>query len=81
MRAWPASAAVLSLAVTLHAQSKRPAYVADLEAFFDEVEAHYPFFEVKGIRADWKRHKKGLLKRAKSCKSFAGTWALVAILT
>lgn len=42
---------------------------SDLEAFFDEMDRTYPFFEVKGIRPDWDRAKGRLRERVKSCSS------------
>jgi hypothetical protein len=50
---------------------KRTVYVKDLEALFKEVQANYPFFDVKGISKDWRARKKALGKRARSCKSDA----------
>ena len=44
-------------------------YEDDLAAFFAEVDARYPFFELKGIRKDWDAAKKRLMAEVKHCKS------------
>lgn len=44
-------------------------YEADLEAFFQEMDGTYPFFEFKGIRDDWKSKKKRLREEVKGCQS------------
>jgi hypothetical protein len=41
----------------------------DLAAFFEEVEAAYPFFDLKGIRADWGAAKRRLGDKVKTCAS------------
>ena len=48
-----------------------PPYVKDLEAFFQEIDRHYPFFEVKKITREWKAAKKALLARARRCRTDA----------
>jgi hypothetical protein len=45
------------------------AYGSDLEAFLDEMDRTYPFFEVKGIRPDWDRTKVRLREKVKTCPS------------
>ncbi len=45
------------------------AYQSDLTAFFDEVDHTYPFFDLKGIRADWADAKRRLAEQAASCQS------------
>ncbi len=52
-------------------------YRSDMEAFVDEVQKSYPFFDLKGIRKDWKATSKRLEKAAKKCKSDAEFMALV----
>jgi hypothetical protein len=44
-------------------------YERDLSAFFDEMDRTYPFFELKGIQADWSRAKDRLREKVKSCRS------------
>ncbi len=44
-------------------------YRSDLTAFFDEVDRTYPFFDLKGIRADWEAAKPRLVERVASCRS------------
>ena len=45
------------------------AFGLELEAFFDEIDRTYPFFEIKGIRADWQGAKERLRARVKDCSS------------
>jgi beta-lactamase regulating signal transducer with metallopeptidase domain/regulation of enolase protein 1 (concanavalin A-like superfamily) len=49
--------------------SGKPRYNADLEAFIQEMDRAYPFFELKGIRDDWEKTKKQLQQKVQSCKS------------
>ncbi|MGD8499956.1 MAG: M56 family metallopeptidase, partial [Phycisphaerales bacterium] len=44
-------------------------YLNDLEAFFQEMDGTYPFFELKGIREDWEKTKKRLGQKVESCES------------
>jgi hypothetical protein len=44
-------------------------YEKDLAALFAEVDQHYPFFDLKGIRRDWQAAKTRLAARAKTCPS------------
>jgi len=44
-------------------------YETDLAAFFDELDATYPFFDLKGIREDWARAKRDLTEKIKGCES------------
>ncbi len=44
-------------------------YERDLTAFFDEMDRAYPFFELKGIQADWSRLKDRLREMVKDCRS------------
>jgi len=63
---------VLSSHAEAQAGSKEPgatAHQSDLAAFFDEVDRTYPFFDLKGIRADWAAAKPRLAERATSCRS------------
>ena len=41
----------------------------DLSAFFKEVDAAYPFFDLKGIRGDWAEAKRRLGEKVKTCAS------------
>lgn len=41
----------------------------DLAAFFKEVDAAYPFFDLKGIRGDWGETKRRLGEKVKTCAS------------
>jgi hypothetical protein len=41
----------------------------DLAAFFNEVDAAYPFFDLKGIRGDWVAAKPRLAEKARICAS------------
>ncbi len=71
----PRTALVITLVTAVVASpalcQKKPAYQKDLGAFFKEIKANYPFFEVKGIHKDWQARKKALLKRVRSCKTDA----------
>jgi hypothetical protein len=53
------------------------ASAADLAAFFKEVDANYPFFELKGIRADWQQTKAHLSEQVKTCSSASEFLGLV----
>jgi beta-lactamase regulating signal transducer with metallopeptidase domain/regulation of enolase protein 1 (concanavalin A-like superfamily) len=44
-------------------------YKVDLEAFFEEMDNTYPFFDLKGIRDDWESTKKRLRQEVKNCES------------
>jgi len=44
-------------------------YETDLAAFFAELDATYPFFDLKGIREDWAQAKGELTKKVKVCES------------
>lgn len=46
-----------------------PAYAADLAAFVKEVDEGYPFFELKGIKADWAATRQRLAAAAGRCRS------------
>ncbi|MBE3070401.1 MAG: hypothetical protein IMZ66_09225 [Planctomycetes bacterium] len=46
-----------------------PAYAADLAAFVKEVDAGYPFFELKGIKDDWAATRKRLAAGVGRCRS------------
>ncbi len=76
----PRTVLVAALAAALSAApancQRRGAYLEDLDAFFKEVDANYPFFKVKGITKDWKERKKALRKRVKTCKSDADFLAI-----
>jgi hypothetical protein len=47
----------------------RATFESDLAAFFKEVDATYPFFDLKGIREDWNRTKTRLSDKVKACES------------
>lgn len=49
--------------------SAAASYERDLAAFFKEVDATYPFFDLKGIRGDWAQTKARLAERVKLCAS------------
>ncbi len=44
-------------------------YQTDLEAFFKHVDASYPFFDLKGIRANWEETKATLTADVEACGS------------
>lgn len=44
-------------------------YKDDMQAFLEEIDTKYPFFELKGIENDWKKARRDFKKRAKACKS------------
>jgi len=45
------------------------AYATDLAAFFKQVDDVYPFFELKGIQADWAATKRRLAVGVSKCRS------------
>ena len=61
--------ALLSALSPLEATSPPNPYLEDLSALFAELDANYPFFEVKGIEKEWQARKKLLAKRAQLCRS------------
>ena len=44
-------------------------YETDLEAFLQEMDRTYPFFDLKGIRGDWKATSARLREEVKTCQS------------
>jgi Leucine-rich repeat (LRR) protein len=58
---------------TVAAESKpasaKANYEQDFDAFVKDLEANYPFFELKGIRDDWKATSARLREEVKNCKS------------
>ena len=44
-------------------------YQSDLEAFIQEMDRTYPFFDLKGIRDDWKTVSARIREEAEACKS------------
>jgi len=44
-------------------------YEEALEAFINEVDSTYPFFDLKGVRGDWEDCKNSLLEKVKQCGS------------
>jgi C-terminal processing protease CtpA/Prc len=75
-------AAVLLLAVATAAAWAGEAptlsvYQTDLAAFFAEVDAAYPFFDLKKNRAEWDAAKARLAEEAKSCTSDSAFLGLV----
>jgi hypothetical protein len=75
-RLWTALIAAASLAGLLW-PDKAPAaaapashkYAADMAAFVAEADKTYPFFDLKGIRADWSAAKMRLTAAAGTCRS------------
>jgi peptidase S41-like protein len=55
----------------------KKSYRSDMEAFLDEAQKSYPFFDVKGLRKEWKPTRKRLEKAAKKCKTDAEFIGLV----
>jgi len=58
--------------------ASRDVYASDLAAFIAEVDAKYPFFELKGIRDDWEATKKRLADKVKTCRSDSDFLGLVS---
>ena len=52
-------------------------YATDLAAFFKQVDDGYPFFELKGIQADWAATKKRLAAGVGKCRSDTEFFGLV----
>jgi len=52
-------------------------YEQDLAAFLKEMDTTYPFFDLKGIRADWESAKPKLLEQVKACKTDADFLAVI----
>jgi hypothetical protein len=67
---------ILAPAAPCRAAAQSP-YVADMAAFFKEADANYPFFDLKGIRADWDAAKRRLAPRTQACRSDAEFLGLV----
>lgn len=44
-------------------------YETDLKAFFEEIDATYPFFDLKGIRKDWEETKTRLTEKVERIQS------------
>lgn len=44
-------------------------YVSELNAFLNEIDTTYPFFDLKGIRDDWTKTKADLVEKIKACTS------------
>jgi C-terminal processing protease CtpA/Prc len=59
---------VLLMLGPLEASAADTGYAADLEAFFAEVDARYPFFDLKGIRAPWEETKMRLREAVTACE-------------
>ena len=53
-------------------------YEEALKAFIAEVDSTYPFFDLKGIRADWNGCSKDLMSRVKQCRSNEAFYGLLA---
>ncbi len=65
---------------TSHANAQadyKKSYASDMKAFVDQAQKAYPFFDLKGIRKDWKTTSKRLEKQAKKCKTDADFMMLV----
>jgi len=58
---------------TVAAESKpagaKANYAQDFDAFVKDMDANYPFFDLKGIRDDWKATSARLRNEVKDCKS------------
>jgi len=52
-------------------------YEEALKAFIKEVDTTYPFFDLKGIRGDWKACRNDLLAKVKHCRSNDDFYALL----
>lgn len=44
-------------------------YAQDMEAFIQELDRSYPFFDLKGIRRDWEKTKKEVRDAVKTCEN------------
>jgi peptidase S41-like protein len=64
--------------VAMAAVAQEPSvYVSDLESFVVEMDEHYPFFELKGIRPEWEATKARLLESAGACANDTAFLGLV----
>jgi C-terminal processing protease CtpA/Prc len=63
------AAAAVGASPTVAAPGAKPDYEQDLGAFIREIDSTYPFFDLKGIRDDWKAASKRLREEVKNCKS------------
>lgn len=65
--------AIVALAVAVGLEDRPRAegktYLTDLDAFFNEVDKTYPFFDLKGIRKDWALAKQRLSVEVRRCRS------------
>ncbi len=52
-------------------------YEFALKRFLSAVDETYPYFDLKGIRADWEACKKELLQKVKTCRSRGAFYALI----
>lgn len=52
-------------------------YESNWAAFVSEMDGHYPFFELKGIKDDWAKFKEQAAPKAKACASDAAFLNLV----
>lgn len=72
-----ATGACLLLLVGVQAFVQTPAgwsqfaskYATDMDALIQEIDRTYPFFDLKGIRADWEKAKAQLRQKAVTCRS------------
>ena len=62
-------AASASAAAPARGAGAQSSYQPDLTAFLKEMDASYPFFDVKGIRKGWGPYKAQLAGRVKTCAS------------
>lgn len=69
-------AAMLLFAHTL-AHAAGTSYESDLQAFFEEVDASYPFFDLKGNRGEWNAAKARAAYRVGTCEGDDQFLALV----
>lgn len=72
-----ASATTVAISAERDEKARWP-YAQDLKALVAEVDSTYPYFDLKGIRADWDRTKQQVLKDAEECRTDE---AFVALLT
>ncbi len=60
---------VIALGSVKEAKAQNSIYEKSLRAFIKEIDSTYPFFDLKGIRSDWKVCKRKLLAGVKQCNS------------
>ncbi|MCK4850345.1 MAG: hypothetical protein KAT11_03285 [Phycisphaerae bacterium] len=60
---------VIALGSVREAKAQNSIYEKSLRAFIKQIDSTYPFFDLKGIRSDWRVRKQELLAKVKQCKS------------